>query len=194
MTGAPLPPGADSIVPFEETDETGRAAPSKVGHVESRVRIFKAAAPGNNIRHAGEDVRAGEVVLPRGTVLRPAHIGVLASLGRAVVRVTRRPVVAILSTGDEVVEAGQTPGPGQIRNSNGPMLRALAARAGATPRYLGIARDDPAVLARLVRQGLDEGEVEHQPSVDALVEMFGSDAPDGVRLVVCSRIDEADPG
>jgi molybdopterin molybdotransferase len=104
-------------------------------------------------------MRAGEVVVPVGTMLGPAALGLLAAVGRTTVRVHAAPRVSILSTGDEVVEADQRPGPGQIRNSNGPMLTALADRAGARPRYLGIARDDPAVLARLVRQGLDEGDV-----------------------------------
>src|SRR5581483_8427562 len=107
MTGAPLPCGAASIVPFEETDETGFVPPSKTGALDTTVRVFVAAKPGNNIRYAGEDVRAGEVVLPRGTFLRPAHIGVLASLGRTSVLVIRKPVVAILSTGDEILEPGQ---------------------------------------------------------------------------------------
>jgi molybdopterin molybdotransferase len=155
MTGAPLPPGADSIVPFEETDETGRAAPSKVGHVESRVRVFKAALPGNNIRRAGEDVRAGEVVVPRGTVLRPAHIGVLASLGRTAVRVIRRPVVAILSTGDEVLAPGEPLAPGKIYDANAYSLAALVLRYGGIPRLLGIAADTIADLTAKIRAGLD---------------------------------------
>lgn len=155
MTGAPIPGGADAIVPFEETDETGRAAPSKVGHVESRVRVFRAAAPGNNIRRAGEDVRAGEVVLPRGTVLRPAHIGVLASLGKATARVIRRPVVAILSTGDEILTPGEPLRPGTIYDSNAYSLAALVQRFGGRPRLLGIARDTIEDLTAKIREGLE---------------------------------------
>lgn len=155
MTGAPLPKGADSIVPFEETDETGRMAPSKVGHTESRVRIFKAALPGNNIRRAGEDVQAGEVVLPKGTVLRPAHIGVLASLGRARARVYRRPVVAILSTGDEILAPGEPLTPGKIYDSNAYSIAALVQRFGGVPKLLGIAKDTIADLTAKIRQGLD---------------------------------------
>jgi molybdopterin molybdotransferase len=154
MTGAPIPRGADSIVPFEETDETGRGVPSKVGHTQGRVRVFKAAAPGNNVRRASEDVRAGEVVVPEGTVLRPAHIGVLASLGRATVRVTRRPVVAILSTGDEVIEPGQPRGAGQIYDSNSYSIAAMVVRNGGVPLRLGIARDTIEDLTAKVREGL----------------------------------------
>ncbi len=155
MTGAPVPRGADAIVPFEETDESGRAAPSKVGHVEGKVRVFKAAAPGANIRRAGEDVRAGEVVLAHGTVLRPAHIGVLASLGRTSVRVVRRPVVAILSTGDEILSPGEPLAPGKIYDSNAYTIAALVQRFGGIPRLLGIARDTVEDLTAKIRAGLD---------------------------------------
>jgi molybdopterin molybdotransferase len=155
MTGAPMPRGADSIVPFEETDETGRGVPSKVGHVESRVRVFKAARPGNNIRNAGEDVRAGEVVLPRGTLLRPAHVGVLASLGIARARVVRRPVVAILSTGDEILNPGEPIAPGKIYDSNAYTLAASVLRFGGVPKLLGVARDTIEDLTAKVREGLD---------------------------------------
>jgi molybdopterin molybdotransferase len=154
MTGAPMPPGADSIVPFEETDETGRGVPSKVGPTEGRVRVFKAALPGNNIRRAAEDVRAGEVVVPAGTVLRPPHIGVIASLGHPTVRVTRRPVVAILSTGDEVLEPGQPRGAGQIYDSNSYSVAAMVLRNGGIPLRLGIARDTVEDLTAKVREGM----------------------------------------
>jgi molybdopterin molybdotransferase len=154
MTGAPVPRGADSIVPFEETDETGRGAPSKVGPTQGRVRVSKAALPGNNIRRAGEDVRAGEVVVAEGTVLRPAHLGVLASLGRATVRVTRRPVVAILSTGDEVIEPGTPRGEGQIYDSNSFSIAAMVIRNGGVPLRLGIARDTIEELTAKVREGM----------------------------------------
>jgi molybdopterin molybdotransferase len=155
MTGAPMPRGADSIVPFEETDETGRGVPTKVGHTDSRVRIFKGAAPGNNIRAAGEDVRAGAVVLPKGSVLRPAHIGVLASLGMARARVIRRPVVAILSTGDEILNPGDPLVPGRIYDSNQYTLAAQVARFGAIAKPLGVARDTIEDLTAKVREGLD---------------------------------------
>ncbi len=155
MTGAPMPAGADSIVPFEETDETGLDVPQKSGALDSTVKVFKAAKPGANIRYAAEDVRQGETVLSRGTLLRPAHAGVLASLGRSSVRVTRRPVVAILSTGDEIVEPGQPLRPGTIYDSNAYSLAALVRRYGGIPRLLGIARDTIGDLTEKVRSGVD---------------------------------------
>jgi molybdopterin molybdotransferase len=99
-------------------------------------------------------MRRGEAVLPAGARLRPQEIGLLATVGRTVVPVVPAPRVAILSTGDELVEAGEVPGPGQIRNSNGPMLLAQVGRAGALPRYLGIARDRMDSLAPLIDEGL----------------------------------------
>jgi molybdopterin molybdotransferase len=119
------------------------------------VRVFKAALPGNNIRHAGEDVRAGDLVLPRGTVLRPAHVGVLASLGHAEAPVYRRPVVAILSTGDEILAPGEPLAPGKIYDSNTYSLAALVLRYGGVPKLLGIGRDTIEDLTAKIRDGLD---------------------------------------
>lgn len=99
-------------------------------------------------------MRRGDKVLPAGTLLRPQEFGVLATVGRTTVAVHPSPRVAILATGDELVEPGQRPEGGQIRNSNGAMLVALVCRAGGTPRYLGIARDDPACLRPMVCDGL----------------------------------------
>ncbi|MDP9364102.1 MAG: molybdopterin molybdotransferase MoeA [Chloroflexota bacterium] len=141
MTGASVPTGADAVVRFEETDEgsDGRAGPK-----ESRrgtVAIHRAAKPGDNVREAGEDLRAGTTVLASGTRLRPAEIGLLAATNRATAPVHRRPRVAILSTGDEVVDVGPPLRPGQIRNSNGSTLAAMVRQWGAVPVPLGIARD-----------------------------------------------------
>jgi molybdopterin molybdotransferase len=137
-----LPAGADAVVRFEETDELGEEhgadlAPARPAHVAIRL----AATPGQNVRPAGEDLRAGETILPTGTRLRPAEIGLLAALGQARVAVHRRPQVAILATGDEVCPLGETPRPGQIRDSNGPMLAAFVAACGGEALSLGIARD-----------------------------------------------------
>jgi molybdopterin molybdotransferase len=118
-------------------------------HVEGRP-----PRPGDNVLPRGREMRRGEVVLAAGAELRPQELGLLAATGRTEVRVVPPSRVAVLSTGDEVVEAGDSPGPGQIRNSNGPMLTALAARAGARPRYLGIARDRLDSLRPLVEEGL----------------------------------------
>jgi molybdopterin molybdotransferase len=155
MTGAPIPEGADAIVPFEETDESGRGAPHGSGHEGGRVRVFKAAAPEANVRRAGGDVRQGDLVMPEGTILGPAHIGVLASVGRSSVLATRRPRVAILSTGDEVLEPGQERGPAQIYDSNSASIAALVQANGGIPVPLGIARDTIEDLTAKVRQGME---------------------------------------
>jgi molybdopterin molybdotransferase len=145
MTGAPIPAGADAVVVVERTQllDGGRV------QVEDRPPQV-----GQNILRRGQEMRAGEVVLPAGTLLRPQEIGLLATMGRARVGVVPPPRVAVLSTGDELVEASETPGPGQIRNSNGPMLLALAVRAGAVARSLGIARDRLDSLRPRIEEGL----------------------------------------
>jgi molybdopterin molybdotransferase len=154
MTGAPIPHGADAVVPFEETDETGLAAPAATGRLHGRVRIFKAARPGANLRVAGEDVRTGQTVLVRGLLLGAAQLGVLASLGRAQVRVVRRPRVAILSTGDELLQPGEPRVPGKIYDSNLTSLSAMVAEFGGIPVPLGVARDRVEDLTARVREAL----------------------------------------
>ena len=149
MTGAPVPNGADAVVQFENTDETQREPNS------SDIGILAEANPGLNIRRAGEDINRGAVTLRQGTVLQSAEIGVLASLGRTSVRVIRRPVVAILSTGDEVVDISQPLPPGKIYNSNTYSLAALVKRYGGIPRLLGIAQDNEDSLTTKLNQGLD---------------------------------------
>ena len=155
MTGAPVPAGADAVVPFEETDEPGTHQFGTFAKPLESVLVFKEARPGANIRRAAEDVRQGSLVLSRGMVLKPAHIGLLASLGRPTVRVIRRPVVAILSTGDELVELGQPLPPGEIYDSNAYSVSALVAENGGIPHILGIARDTVEALTAKIRQGLD---------------------------------------
>jgi len=148
MTGAPTPPGADAVIRFEETDENARSGPEQ----RAGIGIRRAACPGENIRPAGEDVATGQQVLAPGAVLRPAELGLLAALGRTTAPVHRRPRVAILSTGDEVVDPGAPLGPGQIHNSNGPMLAALVRQAGGEPLPLGVARDSAAELTERLDQ------------------------------------------
>ncbi len=144
LTGAPVPPGADAVIQ-QELVETGEAGDT--GWVEVPAPV----AQGNNVRHAGEDIRRGTRVLEEGAILGPSEIGVLASLGVATVSVYRRPVVAILATGDELVEIEQALRPGQIRNSNSYLLAAAAAQAGGIPRPLGIARDQVEELRAKLR-------------------------------------------
>jgi molybdopterin molybdotransferase len=134
MTGSPMPDGAEAVVRLEDAEEH-----------DGQVRVRAAAAAGTHVRFPGEDMRAGETVLAAGHALRAADIGLLASLGIAVLGVCRRPLVSILSTGDELVELGQPLGPGQIVNSNAYALAAAVHEAGGIPRLLGIVRDTVAV-------------------------------------------------
>jgi len=144
LTGAPVPEGCDTVVPVEETEPDGET-----------VRIRGPVRRGDHIRRRGEDVRAGETVLTAGTVLRPAAVSLLATFGLTAAAVVRRPRVAILATGDELVEPGEETGPGQIVNSNSFALAAAVAEAGGEPILLGIARDDRDSLLEKLRTGLD---------------------------------------
>jgi molybdopterin molybdotransferase len=162
LTGAPMPDGADAVVPYEYTDgkgfggwtgETGAA----IASAEREVRVYRPVQRGDNVRYTGEDQRKGEVVLRAGTVVRPAEVAGLAALGRAEVWVHRRPRVAILSTGDEVVPIDQPLGPGQVRNANSYGLAALVQRYGGEPVILGIARDRPADVRARLLEGLAAG-------------------------------------
>ena len=130
FTGAPLPEGADSVIPQEEVREEGPA-----------LLVPRPVRSGEFVRARGEDMRAGDIVLERGRALGAAELGLLATLGRAQVSVVKRPQVGILSTGDEIVDLGGVPGPGQIPNSNTYSLMGQVAEAGALPVNLGVARD-----------------------------------------------------
>ena len=133
MTGAPVPPGADTVIQVELTRHGGSES--------DWVEILQEVKPGNNIRPAGEDMRRGQKILPRGTELGEWEIGILATLGWATVPVVRQARVAILGTGDEIIEIDQPLAPGKIRNSNSYLLEAAVRRAGALPERLGVARD-----------------------------------------------------
>jgi molybdopterin molybdotransferase len=133
MTGAPVPPGADAVIQVELTRSDSPQS--------EWVDILQEVEPGNNIRPAGEDMRRGQTVLVRGTEIGPWEIGILATLGKATVPVIRRPLVAILGTGDEVIEVDQPLQPGKIRNSNSYLLEAAVRRAGAIAHRLGVAQD-----------------------------------------------------
>ncbi len=152
MTGAPLPPGADAVVRFEDTDEEERRARGLSAH---EIAVFVEVPPGKNVRPVGEDIVQGHLVLHQGTALHPPEIGLLASLGRTKVKVVRRPVVALLATGNELVEPGQPLSPGKIYNSNTFGLAAQVLELGAIPKILGIAPDDPQAISKRVAQALD---------------------------------------
>jgi molybdopterin molybdotransferase len=157
MTGAPLPARADSVVRVEHTEQAGDV-----------VTVFSASDANRNIRPRGEDVRTGETVLPAGTMLRPGEIGLLASIGLARVEVHRRPLVAILSTGDELVDVNdfdQVRAGRKIVNSNSYALAAAVRAVGAEPLMLGIAHDDRSDLRVRLTSGL---------SADVLVTSAGA--------------------
>jgi molybdopterin molybdotransferase len=143
LTGAPMPPGADTVVPQEE-----------IRREDGAVLVSRPSPPANYVRPRAEDIRTGETVLEPGALLGPAALGVLAALGRALVRVHQRPRVAILSTGDELVDLATPPGPGQIPNSNTYTLAAQVREAGGIPVNLGIARDSREDLEAHFRAGL----------------------------------------
>jgi len=152
MTGAPLPKGADAVVQFEDTDEANRKLSR--GSL-SQIGIFCQVENGFNVRYKGEDIAAGELVLKKGKTLRPSEIGVLASLGHATAAVIRRPIVAVLATGDELVGADQPLAPGKIHDSNSYTIAAEILRYGGIPRILGIGRDLIPALTEKINEGLD---------------------------------------
>jgi len=155
MTGAPIPKGADCVVRFEDTDELQRREHSTGHQLPAEIGILGEVVAGLNIRRAGEDITTGSMVLHKGVVIRPSEVGVLASLGLSTVTVIRRPVVAILATGDELVDINQPLPIGKIYNSNTYSVAALVTRYGGTPKILGIALDSEDSLVAGLRQGLE---------------------------------------
>ena len=143
MTGAPVPDGADTVIPFEETDEVER---KREGKSLNQVTIFADMPIGCNVRPAGEDITLGTLVLEKGIVIRAAEVGVIASLGIDKVKVVRRPVIAVLATGDELESAGRPLSAGKIYDSNSFSVAASVVDSGGIPRILGIARDNLADL------------------------------------------------
>lgn len=144
MTGALLPPGCDTVVPIEETRQAGPG-----------IRLAQAPAEGQHVRRRGEEIRRGEELLQAGTAIRSGEMGLLAASGVDRVKVHPKLRVALLSTGDELVELGTVPGPGQIVNSNFHMLSARLREEGCTVVPLGIARDNEAVIAERIKAGLE---------------------------------------
>ena len=146
MTGAAMAPGADAVVMVEDTATAD----------DGSVLVHSAVRPGDAVRRAGSDVHVGDLVFPPQTVIRPAHLGVLASLGFVRVPVYPRIRVGVISTGDELVEGGGPLAPGQIRESNREMLLALVEQANCIPIDLGLARDDKDEIGDVFRRGTEE--------------------------------------
>jgi len=170
-TGGDLPEGADAVVMLEHTDDYG----------DGLIGIQSPAAPGNNIIFKGDDVSPGDIVLPAGTFLMPHDIGILSALGVVKADVRPRPVVGVISTGDELVSPSCLPLRGQIRDVNTPMLVAAVQKAGAVPRDYGIIRDEEETLLKTIRQAANE--------CDAVLISGGSSA--GVRDLT-ARVIEMD--
>ena len=143
MTGAPVPPSADAVIMVEYT--TASAV---------NVIIKRAAATGDNVVPRGSEARSGQLLLPKGTCLNHAHLAVATSVGKSQLSVYKKPRIAILSTGDEIVDVSATPGPYQIRNSNSFSLAAQVIAAGADPVQLPVAPDEPTRLRELIAEGL----------------------------------------
>ncbi|OGN97586.1 MAG: hypothetical protein A2Y89_02820 [Chloroflexi bacterium RBG_13_51_18] len=154
MTGAPIPAGADSVVQFEDTDNQ-KPKDSPANERANEVAVFSETRPGQNIRLAGEDIAKGKIILKKNTVIRPAEIGLMASIGQGMVKVIRRPVVAVLSTGDELVEIDKPLPEGKIHDSNAYSIAALVRRYGCIPIMLGIARDNEKELVNKLKQAKD---------------------------------------
>jgi molybdopterin molybdotransferase len=148
MTGAPIPEGADAVVPYEWTDRG-------VDHV----RIDQAPEPSQHVRPAGDDVSVGDLLVPEGTMLGPRQIGLLANVGRATVLARPRPRVVILSTGSELRDPGQELGHDSIYDGNSFMLAAEALQAGAVPHRLGIVPDDPDAFLKTLHDHLDDADL-----------------------------------
>ncbi len=154
MTGAPIPYGADSVVQFEDTDDVKNKDASS-NCPQEQVSVFAETRSGQNIRLAGENIAKGKIVLKKDTVIRPAEIGMIASVGKSRVKVIRRPVVAVLSTGDELIEIDKPLPKGKIYDSNAYSIAGLVMRYGGIPKMLGIARDNEKELVKKLKQAQD---------------------------------------
>jgi molybdopterin molybdotransferase len=169
MTGAPVPRGADAVIPHERTEQLGAS-----------LRIFAPVAPGDCVFPPGEDFRRGDELIVAGEVLNPGKLALLAFAGKPTVRVFRRPRVAIVCTGNELVDPAATPTHGQVRNSNAVALSALVLATGGEPRYAGVAPDDRAALAAVLERA--------RRDADLLITTGG--ASEGKRDLVKSTLTE----
>ena len=149
FTGAPMPAGADAVVMVEHTREAGRG----------QIEVGRSIAPGDHVIEADEDAAKGQEIIPAGKLLRPQEIGILAAFGAHEVETPRRPRVAIISTGDEIVPLDAPLSPGQIRDVNSWSLEAVCKGAGAITRRLGIARDEPAALREMLQEAAAEADI-----------------------------------
>jgi molybdopterin molybdotransferase len=154
MTGAPIPEGADAVVMIEHVEQSSWSFYAPASGKQSTVKIDRAVEPGQFINKRGAEARQGGVLIPEGTRLDASHIAALATIGCLSVAVTRKLLVAILATGDEIVPLDKTPEPHQIRNSNSYMLAALVRAAGGEASILPVAQDTPEALRPLLEQGL----------------------------------------
>ena len=155
MTGGPIPSGADTVVPFEDTDEYDLKSSGMGLSDIAEIKVNIGASEGSNVRPAGQDISKGQTVLKKGMLLRPSEIGVLASVGRDMVEVVRRPVVAVIATGDELLEPGGPIAPGKIYDSNSYSVAAAVLRYGGVPLFLGIARDNLESMNAKLEDALD---------------------------------------
>jgi len=153
MTGAPMPEGADTVVGFEDTNE--EELKLSVTGISDIISVYAKEEFGENVRKAGESIKNGDLILSKGTIIRPSEIGVLASMGLSSIKVTRRPVVAILATGDELITPGEPLKEGKIYNSNSFSIAAQITRDGGIPKLLGIALDNEASVVEKVNQALE---------------------------------------
>ncbi len=161
-TGGMLPNGADAVVMLEYTQRIVGARSSRPGHGDStqiEIEIFKSVANGENVIHIGEDVAHGQLVIPKGTLIRPAEIGGLMALGINPLRVARKPRIGIISTGDEVIDPSQSPRPGQVRDVNSYTLAALIEKNGGAAQRYGIFGDNFKVLQEVAAKALAECDV-----------------------------------
>lgn len=154
MTGCLLPEGADCVVRFEDTDEPPNKNGPNVNN-PSEVKIYLAGIADSNVRKAGSNVAKGTLLLPKGTLIGPNHLSVAMSIGRTTIKVIRRPVLAIFSTGDELINPGLPLTPEKVYNSNSAMVASLVNQNGGIPRILGVASDfENSIIAR-IRKGID---------------------------------------
>jgi len=157
-TGGMLPAGADAVVMLEYTQKTSDVSQNFGSLAKIEIEIFRAVAAGENVIHIGEDVKQGGLILPKGTRLRPAEIGGLMALGITSVHVARKVQIGLISTGDEVIDPGQTPRPGQVRDINSYSLGALVEKSGGVAKRYGIFRDQFQALKEAAAKALSECE------------------------------------